>query len=75
MEEKVYCYICAEETEDFMLCDICENHYCGDCSYIFSLHYQFEGSRCYDCANQRRRKPLDKQKIRENKLKIILENK
>lgn len=68
-----YCYICFDQTEEEMVCDTCEEHYCEDCSYIFSLHYQFQGSRCYMCADQSREYPLDKAKIRERKINLMLE--
>lgn len=65
-----YCYICSTlNVEDFMICDMCNNHYCEECSYTFSLHYQYQGSRCFECADQNRRDPLS---IRERKINMIL---
>lgn len=55
-----------------MICDRCEEHYCDDCSYTFSLHYQFQGSRCYSCAGQGR-KIQTKNEIRIRKIDIIIE--
>ena len=75
MENKDYnCYICYKTTEDYMICDRCENHYCEDCSYTFSLHFQYEGGMCYNCSDQNRRKKLTKDIIRDNKLKSLLGN-
>ena len=50
-----YCYICYGLTEPEFLCDTCNRYYCEDCSYMFSLHYQFQGCRCYQCADQYKR--------------------
>lgn len=68
----IYCYICYEQNidEDF-ICDICENYYCEGCSYTFSIHYQHEGARCYLCADQRRRKKLEKEVKIDNRLKLL----
>lgn len=72
---KKYCYICySDNTDDDFICDSCNEYYCEDCSYTFSIHYQHQGSRCYSCANQSRRKKLEKSIIRENKLKTILKS-
>lgn len=72
----IHCHICySTNVEPEMVCDICDELYCEDCSYTFSLHYQHQGSRCYSCADQGRRKVLTKQMIRENKLKLFLDNK
>ncbi len=46
--------------------------YCEDCSYTFSIHYQHEGARCFRCSEQKRLKPLSKETIRDNKLKLFL---
>lgn len=67
-----HCHICYSTKVEDCVCDRCEQHYCYDCSYTFSPHYQHQGSRCYPCANQSRREKLDKSIIRENKLKTIL---
>jgi len=71
---KLYCYICysIDEVDEEIICDNCENHYCYDCSYTYSMHYQYEGCLCYWCSDQHRRKKLTKEIIRNNKLKIIL---
>ncbi len=67
-----HCHICysTDVEPDIMVCDICDEIYCEDCSYTFSLHYQHQGARCFSCADQGRLKPLTKEMIRENKLKL-----
>jgi hypothetical protein len=72
MKEIVYCYICNTETDDELICDTCDRHYCDDCSYCYTLHYQYEGCQCYQCADQSRVKPITKDEIRDNAIKIIL---
>jgi hypothetical protein len=57
------------DDNEALICDICEEYYCYDCSYTFSIHYQHEGMRCYLCADQSRRKILDK---RDSKIDYIL---
>jgi hypothetical protein len=69
------CYICFNITDEDFLCDRCEEYYCEDCSYTFTLHYQYEGSLCYWCSDQERKKPLDKSDIRDRKIKFILNDK
>ena len=71
----IHCYICFQQTEEDLLCDICDEYYCDDCSYTFSIHYQHQGVRCYSCADQSRRKKLTKEDIRNNKLKLLLNEK
>lgn len=71
LEDKVYCYICYKETYEELICDTCEEYYCEDCSYIYTLHYQFEGCRCYICSNQYRISPLNKSEVRENKINYL----
>ncbi len=68
----IHCHICytTNVDEDFV-CDQCDQYYCEDCSYTYSLHFQYEGSLCYDCSDQRRIKPLTKDMIRENKINLI----
>jgi len=63
-----YCYICYSQTDPEFICDRCDEHYCEDCSYTFSLHYQFQGSRCYRCADQDRREKLDMRDVRINQI-------
>jgi hypothetical protein len=66
-----FCYICfSDKTDDDFICDTCEQNYCEDCSYTFSLHYQHQGSRCHYCADQPRRNTLTIQLKRDNKLKL-----
>lgn len=70
---KLYCHICYEPTSEEFICDKCDEYYCEGCSYTFSLHYQYEGSLCYYCSDQKRKTPLEKSTIRENKLKILFD--
>lgn len=64
---KPHCHICYSFRIDTdFICDTCDNFYCEDCSYTFSLHYQFQGSRCYQCADQYRREPLNKRDVKIN---------
>ena len=73
-EYEPHCHICySTNVEPEMVCDICDELYCEDCSYTFSLHYQHQGARCYSCADQSRRTPLDKRDIKLNK--VFLKNK
>ena len=68
----IYCNICYSlNTDEDFICDTCEQYYCEECSYTFTLHYQHEGPRCYWCADQGRRKPLSKADIIDNKMKIL----
>jgi hypothetical protein len=69
-----HCYICYTTVlgPDIMVCDTCDEIYCEDCSYTFSLHYQHQGARCHWCSDQRRLKPLTKEMLRDNKLKLLL---
>jgi hypothetical protein len=68
----IHCHICySTSVEEDCVCDTCDEYYCSECSYTFTLHYQHEGARCHWCADQSRRKPLTKEMIRENKLKLI----
>ncbi len=68
----LHCNICySMNTDEYMVCESCEDQYCEDCSYTFSIHYQFQGAKCYSCADQRRRTPLSKELIRNNKITII----
>lgn len=67
------CYICySPDIDDEFICDRCDNHYCDECTYTYTLHYQYQGSRCYLCSGQSRIKKLTTDIIRENKLKSIL---
>jgi len=68
-----YCYICYSlNIDDESICDSCENYYCEDCSYTFSIHYQYYGSKCYLCSNQGRRSKLTKESKRDEKIKLLL---
>ena len=67
------CYICySKNTDEDFICDRCDKYYCEDCSYTYSSHFQYEGSLCYWCSGQKRRKTLLKSDILNNKIKIIL---
>jgi hypothetical protein len=70
--QKIHCHICysLDIDEDF-ICDRCEEYYCEDCSYTFTIHYQYEGSLCYYCSDQKRRKPLTKELKRHLKIKYL----
>lgn len=67
-----YCYICYSLSEDYMICDTCDNNYCDGCSYTYNLFYQHQGARCYICSEQTRLTKINKSQIRNNKLKLIL---
>jgi hypothetical protein len=68
---KLHCHICfSSNIDQNMVCDICEQYYCEECSYTFTIHYQHQGARCFQCSDQQRIKPLSKENIRNNKLKI-----
>lgn len=68
-----HCSICfIFPVDDNMICDLCDEHYCEDCSYTFTLHYQYQGSRCYQCSGQNRIKKLNKEDIRQNKIELTL---
>ena len=68
----IYCGRCFTlNVDENFICDKCEEHYCEECSYTFSPHYQFQGSRCYLCADQSRRNKLGISTIRDNKLIIF----
>ena len=69
---KKHCYICySDNIEEEMICDTCGRYYCEDCSYTFTLHYQFQGAKCYMCAEQGRISKLNDAEVRNNKLKLI----
>lgn len=68
------CYTMENIDDENNICDICEEHYCEECSYTFSLHYQHQGSRCYLCADQQRRTKLELTTKRDNKIKLIQYN-
>lgn len=73
MKNNFHCYICFYPTEEEFVCDMCDNYYCDKCSYTFTIHYQFQGGRCYRCSGQSRRGGdiVTKKEIRSNKLKYI----
>lgn len=71
-----YCWLCYTfplDPEPELICDRCDQWYCEECSYTFSLHYQHQGCRCYWCADQSRLNALTKIEKRERKLKLIEE--
>lgn len=67
-----HCHICYTTEDELFTCDECDELYCLDCSYIYTIHFQYEGSLCYYCSDQKRLTKLTKSDIRENKLKLIL---
>lgn len=70
-----HCHICYTlNVDDEFICDKCENYYCEECSYSYTIHFQYEGGLCYYCSDQKRRKTLSKEDIRNNKLFIIFNN-
>jgi len=75
---KRYCSICYAidgdngNIEEWAICDICDEHYCEECSYTFGIHYQHQGARCYICADQSRRDPLSKEERRDRKANFII---
>jgi hypothetical protein len=66
-----HCHICYSIDETYT-CESCDELYCLDCSYTYTIHYQYEGNLCYRCSEQKRIKPLSKEIIRDNKIEIIL---
>lgn len=72
-----HCYICGslDVDKDITICDMCDELYCYDCSYTFTIHYQHQGSRCYSCADQRRRTPLNRRDSKINKILLSKKNK
>jgi hypothetical protein len=67
-----HCHICYKIENDIFTCDKCLELYCEDCSYTYTIHFQYEGCLCHWCSGQKRLKKLKKSDIRENKLKLIL---
>lgn len=71
---KIFCHICYSETSEELICDKCEKYYCEECSYTFTIHYQYEGSQCYYCSDQRRKNPVNMIQLRrENLVKILFD--
>lgn len=69
----IHCYICySRNVEEEFVCDRCGEYYCEECSYTYTPHFQYEGSLCYWCSDQRRRKSLTKDMIRENKINLLI---
>lgn len=67
-----YCHICYSlKVDDEFICDKCDNYYCEGCSYAYTIHFQYEGGLCYYCSDQKRKKPLSKEDIRDNKMIIL----
>lgn len=68
-----HCHICYS-TKDIIevVCDRCEEAYCYECSYTYSIHYQYEGNLCYLCADQSRRNRLTKEMKRSLKIEYVL---
>lgn len=69
----IHCQICfSSSVDEHSICDTCNELYCDECSYTFTPHYQFQGSRCYFCANQGRRNKLTKEAIKRNRLELSM---
>ncbi len=66
------CHICYEFEDELFICDKCENFYCYECSYSYTIHYQYEGQLCCFCADQFRRKMLTITELRDRKIKLYL---
>lgn len=67
-----HCHICySPDVEEDMVCERCEEIYCEECAYTFSLHYQHEGCLCFWCSGQSRIRPLGPNEIRENKIRLL----
>jgi hypothetical protein len=73
MSDIKFCHLCySMNIDDDFICDKCEEYYCEECSYTFSLHYQHQGSRCYLCADQNRRNKISVVNLRQNKTELYL---
>lgn len=67
----IICHICLSDDVYYdgnepLICDKCDEYYCHDCSYTFSIHFEYYGMMCYHCSDQRRLKPLNKRDMRIN---------
>jgi len=74
---ELICHICLSDDiwiddNEPLICDSCGEYYCYECSYTYTIHYQYEGSKCYQCADQSRRTPLNR---RDYKIDYILRQK
>ena len=70
----IHCYICySRNVDEECVCEKCEEHYCGDCSCTYNIHTQCDSNLCYECSDQRRRKSLTKDMIRENKINLLID--
>ena len=69
----IWCGLCysLDVDEDF-ICDTCDEYYCEDCSYSYTIHYQHQGCRCHECADQDRRESLSQNEKRDRKLKWLI---
>jgi hypothetical protein len=67
-----HCYICYEFEDELFICDRCDNWYCYECSYSYTYHNPYEGNLCYLCSDQSRRKALTDNDIRNNKIKMCI---
>lgn len=69
-----HCHICYSiNVDDDFICDKCDNYYCENCSYTYTIHFQYEGALCYFCSDQerKRKRPL-KEDIRNNKIDLLI---
>ena len=70
----IYCHICySKNVEEEFICDRFGEYYCEECSYTYTIHFQYEGALCYWCSDQNRKKLLTKDMIRENKISLFID--
>lgn len=74
ISEEQICHICLSDDvkvddDQPLICDRCGEIYCYDCSYTFTLHYDYQGSLCYRCSGQQRKTPLNR---RDYKISYLL---
>lgn len=63
-----HCYICYNLPEKLLLCKLCYNFFCDECS---CSHNQYVDSVCYNCTNQKRKTNLIIENIRNNKINLL----
>ena len=69
---KIHCHICySTNVDEEFICERCDQYYCEDCAAIFNSISQIDYNCCYECSDGNRIKPLHKDEIRNNKLKLI----
>ena len=68
-----HCHICySDQVDDRYNCEVCDNHYCDDCSATFNEHSQIDYNCCCHCSDQSPIVCKSKGDIRDNKLKLLL---